>query len=72
MKFHELACSFMRLYAVKFFDCAAHKNFAVLVYQNTPPSLKVLGRVVVAAHAMYFKSQLGPIIRLGPGLDNIN
>ncbi len=32
MKFHELAWSFMSLYAVPFFVRAAHKNFAVLVY----------------------------------------
>ena len=31
MQFHELACSFMTLYAVAVFVWAAHKNFAVLV-----------------------------------------
>ena len=36
MKFHELACSFMSLYAVPFFVWAAHKNFAVLVDQKRP------------------------------------
>ena len=40
MKFNELACRFMSLYAVPFVVCAAHKNFAVLVYQSTPSCLK--------------------------------
>ena len=31
MKFHELACSYMSLYADPFFVWAAHKKFAVLV-----------------------------------------
>ena len=31
MKFYELTCSYMSLYAVPFFVWVAHKNFAVLV-----------------------------------------
>ena len=34
MKFHELACSFMRMYAVPIFVWEAHKNFAVLVIRT--------------------------------------
>ena len=35
MKYQELACSFMSLYAVPFFVWAAHKNFAVLVWVHS-------------------------------------
>ncbi len=38
MKFQELVCNFMSLYAVPFFVWAAHKNFAVLVFY--PPEHK--------------------------------
>ena len=38
MKFHEHACSFMSLYAVPFFVWAAYKNFAMLVFEDSPRS----------------------------------
>ncbi len=34
MRFHELACSFMSLYAIPFSVWAANKNFEELVYRE--------------------------------------